>query len=56
MVKKDLILIKVKKDTDKEKILIQAKKDDKSYQKFLDNKNIFKYIYIENRLINLIIK
>ena len=48
-------MIKVKKDTDKEKILIQAKKDEKVI-KNLDNKDIFKYIYIENRLINLIIK
>ena len=48
-------MIKVKKDTDKEKILIQAKKDEKVI-KNLNNKDIFKYIYIENRLINLIIK
>ena len=48
-------MIKVKKDTDKEKILIQAKRDEKVI-KNLDNKDIFKYIYIENRLINLIIK
>jgi leucyl-tRNA synthetase len=48
-------MIKVKKNTEKEKILVEVKKDEKVI-KNLDNRDIFKYIYIENRLINLIIK
>jgi len=48
-------MIKVKTGTDKEKILIEVKKDEKIL-KYLNNKDIFKYIYIENRLINLLIK
>ncbi|MDB2515268.1 leucine--tRNA ligase [Candidatus Pelagibacter bacterium] len=48
-------MIKIKKNTEKEKILVEVKKDEKVI-KNLDNRDIFKYIYIENRLINLIIK
>ena len=48
-------LITVEINTSEEIILEKAKKDEKII-KNLDNKPIFKYIYIENRLINLIIK
>tara|TARA_B110000259_G_scaffold187181_1_gene240508 strand:- start:1210 stop:2112 length:903 start_codon:yes stop_codon:yes gene_type:complete len=48
-------MIQVKKNTAEKTILEEAKKDEKII-KNLCNKAIFKYIYIENRLINLIIK
>jgi len=47
--------LKVKKDIEEKEILEKIKKDTKVI-KYIDNKSIFKHIYVKNRLINLIIK
>ena len=47
--------IKVKNNSDEKTILEKAEKDDKVIKNMQD-KVVFKYIYVENRLINLIIK
>jgi len=47
--------LKVKKDTEENELLEKTKKHEK-IAKYIDNKSIFKHIYVRNRLINLIIK
>ena len=48
-------IIKVKSNTEEKDILEKIKEDEK-VAKNLENKVIFKHIYVKNRLINLIIK
>ena len=45
----------INRSVDKEKIINDIKNDDQ-IKKYLDNKKIIKTIYIENKLINFIIK
>ena len=47
--------IMLEKDTSEALVLEKVKKDEKVI-KNLDNKLIFKHIYVKNRLINLILK
>ena len=47
--------IQVEPNMSEKKILEKANMDEKTV-KSIDNKTIFKYIYIKNRLINFIIK
>ena len=51
--KRDLISIKKGED---EKVVIEKINNTESLQKYIKNKNIFKTIYIQDRLINIIIK
>ena len=47
--------LKIKKDMEEKEILAKIKKDI-NVIKYVDNKSIFKHIYVKNRLLNLIIK
>ena len=48
-------LINLKKDTD-EQIILNEIKDRKLIDKYLKDKEIFKVIYVKNKIINIIIK
>jgi len=47
--------IEIEKDLDKEQVTEQIRYD-KSFDKYFADKKIIKEIYIENRLINIVIK
>ena len=48
-------IIKVERNEDESALLMKVKKDEK-IMKFLNNQPITKYIFVKNRLINLIVK
>jgi leucyl-tRNA synthetase len=47
--------IKMDRDIDEKAVIEHAKKDPQ-IKKYLDDKTLLKYIFVKNRLINLIIK